>query len=147
MGWEPVGFQPTPFEGDLAEFFSILALGSLDPQDALVQKISIRRNEVAARRPQPFFAWVTARVRLVETPKQAPDRKGEAGSDSEEDVGPSTRRRLLDIFRQRRRFSILMHQQPSDKTMAKILKQKQNRLVTRYPLKDVVVTTVRTRRF
>ena len=147
MGWEPVGSQPTPFEDDINEFFKILALDSLDPQEALAQKISIRRNEVVTRRSQPFCAWVTARARLIETPKQAADRKEEAGSDSEEDVDPSTRRRLLDIFRRRRRFSIPTHQQPSGKMMAKFSKHRKNRVATCYPLKDVVVTTVRTRRF
>ena len=84
---------------------------------------------------------------MIETPTQAADRKDEAGSDSEEDVDPSTRRLLLGIFRQRHRFSTPTHQQPPGKMMAKFMKQHQNRLVTAYPLKDVVVATVRTRRF
>ena len=95
--------QPTLFEEDLAEFFGILALATLDPQDALVQKISIRR------------AWVTARARVIESPKQAADRKDSDGSDSDDDADPSVRRGLLDEFRRRHRFSIQTHRQPSDK--------------------------------
>ena len=46
-------------EEDLAEFFDILALKDLTPEDALVQKISIRR------------AWITAKARMIETQNSA----------------------------------------------------------------------------
>ena len=103
LGWESVGPQPTLREEDLTEFFSISALDSLGPQGALVRKISIRR------------AWITARARMIESPKQAAGRKEENGSDSDDDTDPSVRLGPLDEFRRRHRFSIPTHHQPSDK--------------------------------
>ena len=58
VGWESVGSQSPGFEDDLTEFFGVLALADLPAQDALVQKISTRR------------AWVVAKARMIETPKQ-----------------------------------------------------------------------------
>ena len=84
---------------------------------------------------------------MVETPKQAAGGKDEAGSDSDDDIDPIVRRGLLVTFRQRRRFSIPMQHQPSDKLMAKVIKLRQKRLATAFPLKDVIATSVRTRWF
>ena len=49
----------TSREEDLAGFFDISALKDLTPEDALVQKISIRR------------AWITAKARMIETQNSA----------------------------------------------------------------------------
>ena len=65
---EPVGPNVTPREKDLGEFFGVLNLSSLPPEDALVRKISVRR------------AWVCAKASMLETPKQKEDRR-EAKSD------------------------------------------------------------------
>ena len=51
-------------------------------------------------------------------------------SDTDDECGPSARRGMLDIFRQRHRFTIGMHNQPSDKTFAKINKLHAKRLFT-----------------
>ena len=62
--WESVGSQSPGFEGYLTEFSGILAIADLPAHDALVRKISTRR------------AWVVARARMLETPKQR-DARGE----------------------------------------------------------------------
>ena len=42
-------------------------------------------------------------------------------------------------FRKRHRFAVPMYQQPSEKVGAKILKLYQKRMLTCFPLKDIVV--------
>ena len=51
-------------EEDLSEFFDILALSDLTPEEALIRKISVRR------------AWIVAKARMIETAKQRETRSG-----------------------------------------------------------------------
>ena len=104
----------------MGEFAGVLNLSSLPPEDAIVRKISVRR------------AWVCAKASMLETPKQREGRREAKSdcSDTDDECDPSTRRGMLGIFRQRHRFSIGMHNQPSDKSFAKINKFRAKRLFT-----------------
>ena len=65
----PVGPNAIPpIEQDLSEFFDVLGLAAIPPEEALIHKISVRR------------AWVCAKASMLETPKQR-EEKNAAKSD------------------------------------------------------------------
>ena len=57
---------------------------------------------------------------------------------NENTADPSVRRRYIEEFKQRHKFSAPMHRQPSDKVFAKIFEMYQKRELTCFPPKDVV---------